>query len=253
MSSNYHVTHLYPDQMSIYGDYGNILTLKYFCERIGLNFIYQPIGIGQELPQITHLYFFGGGQDKEQMLIYPDLLTKQARIADDLLVKNIGMLAICGGYQALGSEFITGQNQAIPGLKILPVTTSAPNTNITSRAIGNLVVESEFFGTTLIGFENHSGQTYFVDSDIKCQPIGKVLVGYGNNMEQQLEGCIYGNIIGTYMHGPILPKNPEITKWLITRTASLDPQQLHKLQNLNTSLESKTRRELINHFTENLK
>jgi lipid II isoglutaminyl synthase (glutamine-hydrolysing) len=248
MATNYYVTHLYPDQMSIYGDYGNILTLKHYCERIGLNFIYQPVGIGQELPQITNLYFFGGGQDKEQMLIYPDLLSKKTKLIEDLLVKNVGMLAICGGYQALGREFITGEGDVIPGLEILPVTTSAPSSQVNGRAIGNLIVESDVFGCKLVGFENHSGQTYILDNNMDCKPIGNVLLGHGNNMTQKIEGCIYKNIVGSYMHGPMLPKNPEVTKWLITKTANLDAKQQYELQNLDTSIEKKAREQLINRF-----
>ena len=246
MTNDYYVTHLYPDHMSIYGDYGNILTLKHYSEQLGLNFIYQPVNLGEKLPDITNLYFFGGGQDKEQMLIYPDLLTKQARLKEDLLVKNIGMLAICGGYQALGREFITGEGDAIPGLKILPVTTQAPNSQVTGRAIGNLIVESEFFGGDLVGFENHSGQTYFLDNNLGCKPIGKVKLGYGNNMEQKIEGCLYKNIIGSYMHGPMLPKNPEITKWIFSNTAALDQTQKTKLEELDTAVATKAKTQLIN-------
>ncbi len=246
MTNHYYVTHLYPDYMSIYGDYGNILTLKYYCEQLGLNFVYQPVNFGDDLPITTNLYFFGGGQDKEQMLIYPDLLGKQARLREDLLVKNIGMLAICGGYQALGQEFITGDGDVIPGLNILPITTKAPNSQVSGRAIGNIVVESEFFGGDLVGFENHSGQTYFVDKERDCNPIGTVKLGYGNNMEQKIEGCLYKNIIGSYMHGPMLPKNPEITKWIITQTTTLDAVQKAQLDDLDISIAIKAREQLIN-------
>jgi lipid II isoglutaminyl synthase (glutamine-hydrolysing) len=231
--NKFYFTHLYPEDMEIYGDYGNVLTMKYWVEKLGIEFIYQAINIGDSLPVRTDFYFFGGGQDAEQIKIYPDLLEKKDRLVDDLVNKNIAMLAICGGLQALGKEFITGEGNIIPGLDILPITTKALDLSVSSRAIGNVVIESEMLNCKLVGFENHSGQTYFEKEHsgfTESKPLGKVLFGQGNNYNEKIEGCVYKNIIATYMHGPCLPKNPEIVIYFLKKTINLSAKRLEVLQ-----------------------
>jgi lipid II isoglutaminyl synthase (glutamine-hydrolysing) len=245
----YYLTHLYPKEMSIYGDYGNIRALEYRLNQINVEVIYQLVNIGDPLPKNTNLYFFGGGQDAEQMLIYPDLLTKKSKLSQDL-ENGVGMLAICGGYQALGKNFITGDDQLIPGLGILPVITKAPDSSVKSRCIGNLIIEAGLNGhkTQLIGFENHGGQTFFVENDKKAvRPIGKVLLGYGNNSKQGMEGCIYKNIVGTYMHGPVLPKNPELADYLILKTLKLPNLKL-LLADIDDTIALQAKNSLIQRF-----
>ena len=130
------------------------------------------------------------------------------------------MLAICGGYQLLGQKFLTGNGEVIPGLDILPITTFAPDNKVNSRCVGNLVIDcsiKELEGIELVGFENHSGQTFFIQPENNAQPLGKILKGYGNNSTQKLEGCVWKNTIGTYLHGSCLPKNPELTRWFINQ------------------------------------
>jgi lipid II isoglutaminyl synthase (glutamine-hydrolysing) len=223
---HFYITHLYPNEMSIYGDMGNILALQHRLKELNINPVYQTVGINQALPVKTDLYFMGGGQDKEQFLIYSDLLSKKERIVQDI-ENDVCLLSICGGYQAFGEEFLSNENKLIPGLGIFPVKTKAKVTKQVStnesintyRCIGNLIVECtlpDLKGVKLVGFENHGGQTYFTQTK-QAQPLGKVLLGYGNNWDEKIEGCVYKNAIGTYLHGSCLPKNPELTDWLISK------------------------------------
>lgn len=217
----FYITHLYPKEMSIYGDIGNILFMQKQLIGLGMEPIYTQVGIGEKLPQRTDFYFIGGGQDKEQELIAADLLTKKTVLQCDIEDQKSSMLAICGGYQILGREFLTGEGVQIPGLNIIPVTTRAADTSVKSRCIGNILIECnipELKGQKLVGFENHSGQTYFTDNQSSgAYPLGKTLVGFGNNWEQKIEGCVYKGLVGTYLHGSCLPKNPELCNWLISQ------------------------------------
>lgn len=250
MLQTFYLTHLYPDQMSLYGDMGNIITLKYRLSKMGWQVIYQSIGLDQNLPQQTDFYFLGGGQDKEQILIFKDLLTKKTRLQDDL-EKGIGMLAICGGYQLLGESFLTSSGEMIQGLGILPIQTVAPKNK--ERCVGNIVLKClipELMGVQLIGFENHSGRTHFIqnlesnsqisspNSEIiltknnrisQIKPLGQVLVGFGDNTDKIHEGCVWKNVVGSYLHGPILAKNPGLANWLLKR-ALITKQKNSKIQ-----------------------
>jgi CobQ-like glutamine amidotransferase family enzyme len=213
-----YVTHLYAKEMSIYGDMGNILALSYRLEKLGWSIIYQPTTIGQTLPEKTDFYFMGGGQDKEQELIFQDLLGLKDRLLEDL-EKGVPMLAICGAYQLLGQKFLTGSGVVIDGLGYLEVETKAPDNSVKSRCIGNIVEECllpELEGVCLVGFENHGGQTYFTSQE-KCRPLAKVKRGFGNNRLEKIEGCVRKNTVGTYLHGSCLPKNPELADWFIQK------------------------------------
>lgn len=215
----FYLTHLYPKEMSIYGDMGNIIALMYRLRKMGFEVVYQELHLGSELPKKTDLFFIGGGQDQEQMVIFEDLQKKKEQLVD-LIEQGVPMLAICGGYQLLGKTFLTGEGVEIPGIGLFPVETKAPDSSVKSRCIGNIIIECqipELKGKTLVGFENHSGQTFFTDQggESSAYPLGKVLTGYGNNASEKLEGCVYKNAIGTYLHGSCLPKNPELTSYLI--------------------------------------
>lgn len=257
MLQTFYLTHLYPDQMSLYGDMGNIITLKYRLSKMGWQVIYQTVGLNEKLPQQTDFYFLGGGQDKEQILIFKDLLTKKTRLQDDL-EKGITMLAICGGYQLLGESFLTSSGDLVEGLGILPIQTVAPKNK--KRCVGNIVLKClipELAGTQLIGFENHSGRTHFTNSTSlgnsnidqnlnnsqntlqiskdkgnkisQIKPLGQVLVGFGDNTDKIHEGCVWKNVIGSYLHGPILAKNPKLANWLLKR-ALITKQKNSKIQ-----------------------
>lgn len=213
---NLNICHLYPDLLDLYGDRGNILTLAARCRWRGIETAVQRASLGDKLDfQNMDILFIGGGSDREQNLLVEDLMQRkinlQAAIEDGLVV-----LTICGGYQLLGQYYQTAEGKKIPGLGILDLYTIAGS----KRMIGNVVVELDCLLevrqrtplSTLVGFENHSGKTY-LGSGLK--PLGKVLVGYGNNGEDKAEGVRYKNIFGTYLHGPLLPKNPDFADLLL--------------------------------------
>lgn len=199
--------------MSIYGDYGNILAMQNILTKLGIEYRYQKVELGENLPVQNDFIFIGGGQDKDQIIIAQDLLQKKEDLVR-IIQDNCPLLAICGGYQLLGHEFIAGDGTNMKGLEVFPVVTRSLDENVKNRCIGNIVVESEF--GTLVGFENHGGQTSFVNN--QTSELGKVVSGFGNNFTDKIEGCISHNAIGTYCHGSFLPKNPEVTRWLIEKS-----------------------------------
>jgi len=198
---------LYPDLMNIYGDRGNILTLVERARWRGLSPTVLELGKGvREGIESVDVFFFGGGQDREQALVYDDLLELKAEPLRHALAEGAAMLAVCGGYQLLGHYYQTAEGERFPGLGLLDLHTEAGQ----KRCIGNVVVDVSGLGlepTTLVGFENHSGRT-FLGKDLK--PLGRVIVGSGNNGEDGTEGVAAGTIYGTYLHGSLLPKNPHL-------------------------------------------
>jgi CobQ-like glutamine amidotransferase family enzyme len=213
---NLNICHLYPDLLDLYGDRGNILALAARCCWRGIETSVQRASLGYKLNfQNMDILFIGGGSDREQNILVEDLMQRksdlQTAIEDGLVV-----LTICGGYQLLGQYYQTADGKKIPGLGILDLWTIAGS----KRMIGNVVVELDCrleAGQrtplrTLVGFENHSGKTYLGPG---LKSLGKVLVGYGNNGEDKTEGVRYKNIFGTYLHGPLLPKNPDFADLLL--------------------------------------
>jgi lipid II isoglutaminyl synthase (glutamine-hydrolysing) len=239
----FYITHLYPLEMSIYGDHGNILAIQSLLKKLGVEFVYQKVELGQNIPEHNDFIFIGGGQDKDQIIVANDLMNKKetlVRIIED----NCPLLAICGGYQLLGHEFIAGDGTNMKGLEIFPVVTKSMDENVKNRCIGNIIVKSNLTGKeiTMVGFENHGGQTKFIDN--RAEPLGQVIKGYGNNFEDNVEGCVYKNAIGTYCHGSFLPKNPEITRWLIDNAmerklekGETTKEELERIQNVELNLE----------------
>ena len=202
--------------MSIYGDYGNILAVQSMLKKLGVEFIYQKVELGQNIPEYSDFIFIGGGQDKDQIIVANDLVNKKESLVR-IIKDNCPLLAICGGYQLLGHEFTAGDGTNMKGLGAFPVVTKSMDENVKNRCIGNIIVKSNLIGKEiiLVGFENHGGQTKFIDN--RAEPLGRVIKGFGNNFEDKVEGCVYKNAIGTYCHGSFLPKNPEITRWLIAK------------------------------------
>ena len=218
ISMKYYLTHLYPKSMAIYGDYGNIIALRRRLTQIGFEVIVQNVEIGDSLPVQSDFYFIGGGADKDQYNVCQDLLSKSSRLKNDI-EKGVCLFAICGGYQLLGKKFVGGDGTIIDGLDILPVFTKSLDTSVGSRSVGNIVVDCsipELKGVKLVGFENHGGQTVFLNKNVK--PLGKVLFGNGNNIDDNLEGCVYKNTIGCYLHGSCLPKNPKLRDYMIAKS-----------------------------------
>lgn len=206
MSQVIRIAHLYPREMNIYGDMGNIITLVKRLEWRGYKAEVVPVEAGEPFDFATaDIVFGGGGQDSGQLVVGADLLTRGQALRE-AAAAGMPMLVICGLYQLFGREFITGTGTVIPGIGVFAAVTRAG----TTRMIGNIVIQSEF--GRLVGFENHSGET-ILDAD---QPaLGKVEKGYGNNTKAKAEGAISREVIGTYLHGPVLPKNPELADHLI--------------------------------------
>lgn len=203
------IFYLYPDLMSLYGDVGNIITLLRRCRWRGIQCEIEEVKRGRKVDlREADLLFMGGGQDKGQRIVGQEMQNHKEEIKA-LVEEGLPALLICGGYQLFGHYFKTKDNVFIPGIGILDIWTVGGD----KRMIGNVIVESPFFGK-LVGFENHSGRTYLGEA---VKPLGKVIKGYGNNGKDKMEGTIYKNVIGTYLHGPFLPKNPLVADWLISR------------------------------------
>jgi CobQ-like glutamine amidotransferase family enzyme len=205
------LVHLDPDLMNVYGDRGNIITFRRRCAWRGIELDVQPVSLGDRLnPDTCDLLFFGGGQDREQAVISPDFVSEKGQAVRQAVEDGAVVLAVCGGYQLLGRSYTTVDGQELPGVGVFDAR-SAPGSR---RHIGNLVAEVNLDGTprTLVGFENHSGQTYLGPG---VTPLAKVLQGGGNNGEDGTEGAIYRDAYGCYLHGSLLPKNPWFADRLI--------------------------------------
>lgn len=227
------INHLYSENLNLYGDLGNILTLKYRLEKRNIHFEIVNSELNDERIEPADIYFIGGGQDNDQMLVFKHLLKNKDFIKDEFYKGKVFLL-ICGGYQLFGKYFLDAQGRVIEGLNLIPIETRALDSNVKNRCIGNIVVELDesfikhwkidtSFSKYIVGFENHGGQTYFLNNfDISINPIGKVIIGYGNNFFQKQEGCWANNLIGTYLHGPFLPKNPHIADSIIKKALGTD-------------------------------
>lgn len=223
------ILHLYPKEMNLYGDHGNILALTRRLEWRGYktNVIhYEP---GMEIPKDVDIIFGGGGQDSGQGKIEKDL-KKIAKVLKEKIEAGVPTLLICGLYQLMGKYFETAEGQRIEGTGVLDLYTKAGPT----RLIGNIVINSEEFGE-VVGYENHSGLTYLGEG---LKPFGEVKNGDGNNDKDSGEGVRYKNCIGTYLHGPILPKNPKVTDFLI-KTALKNKGESIDLKPLDDMVENK--------------
>ncbi|MGC9004096.1 MAG: type 1 glutamine amidotransferase [bacterium] len=223
------IFYLYPDLMSLYGDVGNIITLLRRCQWRGINCEVENLKVGEKRDlKEADLLFMGGGQDRGQRIVGNDLQNYKEEIIE-LVEDGLPALLICGGYQLFGKYFKTKDGVYIPGIDVLDIWTVGGD----RRMIGNAVVESPLFGK-LVGFENHSGRTFLGE---KVNPLGKVLKGYGNNGKDGFEGAIYKNVIGTYLHGPFLPKNPNVADWLISKALAYRYGEEVFLAPLDDSLE----------------
>ena len=203
------IGHLYPDLMSIYGDRGNVIALTQRASWRGIGVETRTFTAGQERfdPDWADVYFFGGGQDQGQDLVGADLAGPNGDALRRSIAGGAAVFSVCGGYQLLGKEYVPETGDPIPGLGVLDVTTRAGKT----RFVGNLLCETD--GRTLVGFENHSGRTYLGPA---ARPLGRVIAGHGNNGTDKTEGAVQGNVIGCYLHGSALPKNPWLADQLIT-------------------------------------
>jgi CobQ-like glutamine amidotransferase family enzyme len=204
---------LYPDLMNIYADRGNIAVLRARCEWRGLGFEVSASGLGETLDaEAADLFYMGGGQDRDQALVAEDMVATKREALHSAQDRDAVILAVCGGYQLLGSSYQLGEHK-LPGVELVDLrTVREPG----PRLIGNCAIEADL-GTgkrVIAGFENHGGRTYLGDGE---KPLGRVLAGFGNNGADGFEGVHHGNTIGTYLHGPLLPKNV----WLADRLIEL--------------------------------
>jgi CobQ-like glutamine amidotransferase family enzyme len=219
---------LYPDLMNIYADRGNLLVLERRCAWRGIGFELSSSGLGEPLDPDAHdLFYLGGGQDRDQRLCAEDLIATKCDSLRIAAARDAIILGVCGGYQLLGHSYALGDEE-IPGVGLLDVrTVRDPG----PRLIGNVAIEVSLDrdGTTtrvLAGFENHGGRTHL---GADAQPLGRVLKGYGNDGRSGFEGSRHGNTIGTYLHGPLLPKNVWFADWLIARALNIDSGSLAPL------------------------
>ncbi len=220
------VGHLYPSYLNIYADRGNIAVLAGRAAWRGVELELLTIGPGEPTPPGVDLFYVGGGQDREQALIAPDLASRGPVLAE-AVGAGAAALAVCGGYQLLGRFYRDRGGKELPGAGVLPLHTVAGE----RRMIGDVLLECELDPATprtLAGFENHAGRTIL---DEGAEPLGRVVAGFGNDGESGYEGCRVGRAIGTYLHGPLLPRNPWLADWLLAQalahrtgeTPSFDP------------------------------
>lgn len=240
------IGYLYGNLMNIYGDTGNIIALQKRAQWRGIEVKIKNISLNNHIPtskvgtQID-LYFFGGGQDQAQEIVAKDLAESgKGRIIKADIEKGIPLLAICGGYQLLGEYYKPHKGPKFPGINLFPAFTRAGF----DRMIGNIVIESMF--GKLVGFENHSGKTYLKKGAV---PLGMIIRGFGNNGQDQSEGCVYKNAIGCYMHGPLLPKNPKLADWLLKKALEAKYRQTVKLKPLDDTLELKAQSQALLRFS----
>lgn len=236
------IGYLYGDLMNIYGDTGNIIALKKRAEWRGIDVEIKNISIGDKLKKgDADIFFFGGGQDQAQSLVASDLESSgKGKIIKSEVERGIPLLAICGGYQLLGEYYKPHKGPKLQGIGLFPAYTLASH----DRMIGNIIIESMF--GKLAGFENHSGKTHLKKGAI---PLGMVIKGFGNNGKDRIEGCIYKNAIGCYMHGSLLPKNPRLADWLLKKALEIKYGKELKLEPLDDTLELQAHNSVIKKFS----
>jgi CobQ-like glutamine amidotransferase family enzyme len=216
---------LYPDLMNIYADRGNLFMLQRRCEWRGIGFQLSGSGLGEALDGEVHdIYYIGGGQDRDQRLCAEDLVAGKRDALHEAASRGAIVFGVCGGYQLLGESYTLGDDQ-LQGVGLLDLrTVREPG----ERLIGNVAIEVDLDGEkrVLAGFENHGGRTYLGPG---ATPLGRVLKGYGNDGRSGYEGARAGSTIGTYLHGPLLPKNAWFADWLIATALGIEVGQLAPL------------------------
>ena len=227
---------LYPDHMNIYADRGNIAVLERRCAWRGIGFSLAAAGPGDPFEPDAHdLLYIGGGQDRDQALVAEDLVVTKRDAIKAALARDAAMLAVCGGYQLLGHSYELPGGESLPGLGLVDLrTVREPG----PRLIGNVVIETDVGRgpEQLAGFENHGGRTYLGAGE---EPLGRVVTGFGNNGKDGLEGVRRGRLIGTYLHGPLLPKNAELADVLIEWALSARYGGAPPLEALDDALEDR--------------
>lgn len=236
------IGHLYPDLLNLYGDRGNIQCLMKRCLWRGIEAETIAFELGDKIDfSKLDIVLLGGGSDREQMIVCDKL--KEIQKDFKAYVEDNGVvIAICGGYQLLGNYYKTDQGM-IEGLKLVDMSTEQGK----GRLIGNIVMQSDLFDMPIVGFENHGGRTAIGNN----KPLGKVLSGYGNDGQSGEEGVVYKNVIGTYLHGPLLPKNPQLADFLISRALEKKYGKKIELEKLDDSEEQEANSYIFHRFVKN--
>ena len=228
------VLSLYPEQMNIYADRGNILFLQRRCEWRGIGFSHEGAGPGEPVdPGAADLFYLGGGQDRDQRMVAVDMVASKRAALAAAVDDGAALLAVCGGYQLLGHSYQLGEEK-LPGLGLVDLeTVREPG----PRLIGNVAIEVDLGpGPRLLaGFENHGGRSYLGPG---AEPLGRVVAGFGNNGKDGLEGVRRDNLIGTYLHGPLLPKNAWLADHLIATALARRYGAAPELEPLDDALEA---------------
>ena len=215
---------LFPDLMNIYADRGNMLLLERRCEWRGIGFELTGAGLGDEIDPDAHdLFYLGGGQDRDQALCAQDLATVKRDALHAAAARGAVVFGVCGGFQLLGHGYALG-DERLPGIGLVDLETVREDG---PRLIGNVAIEVD--GRTLAGFENHGGRTRL---GAGAQPLGRVLQGHGNDGRSGYEGVrggTHGTVVGTYLHGPLLPKNAWFADWLTATALGMAPEELGPL------------------------
>ena len=239
------ILYLYPDILELYGDFGNIQVLKYRLEKRAIKANVTPYSIGNDAPNFSDydLVFAGGGADQEQGILSKDLVNYKENIKE-AINNGVFFLLICGAYQLFGKYYKDAEGDIIPGLSIFDYYTEALNDR-KKRCIGNIVLNCNLNGkeTKVIGFENHGGQTFDIEA-----PFGDVLYGNGNKFGDTKEGFFLKNVIATYLHGPLLSKNPDVSDYIIKYCLDRKYNEDIVLEPLDDTFENLCRKQLLDRF-----
>lgn len=234
------VAHLYPDLLNLYGDMGNIAVLRRRAEKRGIEIQICEYGIDDTIDLAnTDIIYIGGGSDKEQKTVCEKLSEIKSKLKE--YAEGGGcILGVCSGYEILGKYYKT-ETETVPGLEILDICTEYGK----SRLIDNIIINCPLTGSTIVGFENHSGRVAIGN----CTPLGTVLTGNGNNGSDKTEGVVYKNIIATYIHGPLLPKNPDVADHLIKAAIKQRYGKDIELAPLDDTIENQAHQYCVNRFS----
>ena len=243
------ICHLYGGHMNIYGDDGNIITIVKRCQWRGIETSVETVNIGDKINSDRFdFYFFGGGQDQQQVAVSADLKKTNGKLLKKAVREDAVVFTVCGGYQLMGHYYQPADGSQLAGVGLLDVITIAGR----KRMIGNIVIElnkqltiNSQQSTKLVGFENHSGQTFLGRN---TKPLGRVIAGFGNNGRDKTEGAWHENVFGCYLHGSVLPKNPHFADFLIERALMRKYGKVN-LSKLDDSAEWQTHQSLLTRFS----
>lgn len=239
---------LYPELMSTYGDRGNVIVLSERARLRGIHVELKRISIEESSKELKDcdIIFMGGAQDTQQEIVNEDLLKNKGKYLIEAIEKEIPSLFICGAYQFLGKYYKAADGTIIQGLGAFDLYTENPGSAF-PRLIGNLIVKSidPSLGQFLVGFENHGGRTFLADKNLL---LAKVVKGYGNNGKDGTEGIYYKNSVGTYMHGPILPKNPELADNILRQALRVKYKKEIEFRTTDDTLEQKARAYIVKRY-----